>query len=292
MRNRIIKAILGDLPFYENGSASRRIQMQTRAALALSRGAATAATRRIDPENPLTWEFCAFSQNGEDGILDYLVSLLEKPTRYFIEIGASNGIENNSAWWAMARRYSGVMVEGSPQLSRQARELYKGVNWGLKCLDLFVEKDNLGKILDAATCHEPDMFTLDIDGNDWYIAEGLFAAGLRPRVVCVEYNSTFGPDRAVTVPYRRGFDRRAMHPSGNYYGVSVRGWRKFFESRDYHFVTVDSNGVNAFFVDRKHFPAELCARWKPLEFRENFALADTTWQQQFEEIKHLELVEV
>ena len=39
---------------------------------ALSTAAATAPLRLIDDTDPLTWEFTGFSQNGEDGVIDYL----------------------------------------------------------------------------------------------------------------------------------------------------------------------------------------------------------------------------
>ena len=51
--------------------------------------------RRIDLTRPATWEFSGFSQNGEDGILDVLRHQLTRSNRYFIEIGAADGIENN-----------------------------------------------------------------------------------------------------------------------------------------------------------------------------------------------------
>ena len=72
------------------------LQDRQRIAIALAKGARMSA-RRIDLRAPATWEFSAFSQNGEDGILDVLRSKLIDANRSFIEIGASDGIENNTA---------------------------------------------------------------------------------------------------------------------------------------------------------------------------------------------------
>ena len=66
--------------------------------IALSKGGAMMHARNIDLTQPATWEFSGFSQNGEDGILDVLRKNLLESNRYFIEIGAADGIENNSAW--------------------------------------------------------------------------------------------------------------------------------------------------------------------------------------------------
>ena len=46
----------------------------------------------------------------------------------------------------------------------------------------------------------------DIDGMDLYVAKALLEAGLRPSVFCVEYNASFGPDAAITIPYDADFN--------------------------------------------------------------------------------------
>src|SRR6478752_6955145 len=66
--------------------------------IALSRAAANISLRILDEKNPVSWEFSGFSQNGEDGILDFLWTKLKTKNRYFVEIGAANGLENNTAW--------------------------------------------------------------------------------------------------------------------------------------------------------------------------------------------------
>ena len=82
-----------------------------RIAIALSKGGAMMHARRIDLARPDTWEFSGFSQNGEDGILEVLRRQLLQRNRYFIEIGASDGIENNTAWLALAEKYNGTASE-------------------------------------------------------------------------------------------------------------------------------------------------------------------------------------
>ena len=69
-----------------------RIELQSRISTAMSRAAATASRRLIDPLVPLTWEFAGFSQHGEDGILDYLCDRIFEPNRLFFEIGAADGL--------------------------------------------------------------------------------------------------------------------------------------------------------------------------------------------------------
>jgi hypothetical protein len=51
--------------------------------------------------------------------------------------------------------------------------------------------------------------------------------------------------------------------------VSISGWKKFFHSHGYHFITVDHNGVNAFFVDPQYFAQDFLNGISGLHFAEN-----------------------
>src|SRR5512141_2082867 len=102
----------------------RSLRSLQRINIALARGGAMSAARQIDLSNPATWEFAGFSQNGEDGIIDVLTSHITNPNRYFVEIGASDGLENNTSWLAVGRRYGGLWIEGDPTASAHCSEIF------------------------------------------------------------------------------------------------------------------------------------------------------------------------
>jgi len=262
-----------------------RIEIQSRVAAAYARAAATAAARVVDPALPLTWEFSGFSQHGEDGILDYLCSQMRERNRFFIEIGSADGLQNCSAWLAYARRYGGVMVEGSSRLSKRcARVLREMRCHNIVALQAFVNHDEIDRWIDACPYSDPDVFILDIDGIDYHIMEAVLALGKMPKVIVVEYNSAFGPECAITVPYSARFSRNTAHPSGLYYGASIAAWRSLLGRRGYRFVTVDSNGVNAFFLRPECFPDGFADGLHGLAFQENLsdlnAATKATWERQ------------
>jgi hypothetical protein len=241
-----------------------------RIAIALAKGVASRAARRVDLRHPATWEFSGFSQNGEDGIIDVLRSRLKHPNRYVVEIGAAEGTENNSSWLLTTAGYEGLMIEGDPRQSARARRNIGRYSIGSQFVSMFVTLETVNAILDKVAFNEPDVFSLDIDGNDWHIANALFAREFRPKIVSVEYNSAFGPERSVTSVYRDDFRRSTAHPSQLYYGVSLAGWRAFFDGRGYGFVGVDANGVNAFFVDARQLDDTFMTELQPRqEFVEN-----------------------
>jgi len=245
------------------------VRDRQRIIIALSKGAAMMHARNIDLAQPDSWEFSGFSMNGEDGIIDVLRRQLKSGNRYFIEIGASNGMENNSSWLVVAEKFNGIMIDGDPKLVERAKRMVGIFSIGTECKHMFVTAESVKELKQMAFHSDPDVFSLDIDGNDYYIAKALMDSGFRPKIFVVEYNSVFGSERSVTIEYRNDFAFANAHPSQLYYGVSIAGWRKFFESHGYRFVTVDRNGVDAFFVDPAHFDADFLDGVKPLEFAEN-----------------------
>lgn len=258
--------------------------------MALTRGAVTANLRNLCSKTPQSWEFSGFSQNGEDGITDYLTRQLNSSNRYFVEIGSSDGIENNTAWFAIAKKYSGMMVEGDKKLSNRSKQNMAQFNLGIKSENIFISRENIEQFINLLSYKNPDLFSLDIDGNDYYVMKSLFDKNLRPKICIVEYNSAFGPDKILTIPYKPDFNYLSAHVSGIYYGVSISAWKKLFLEQGYKFVTVDCRGVNAVFIDPSCFESNFVDSLSGCDFNENFyqfQKFNAGYQKQFNLISHL-----
>jgi hypothetical protein len=271
------------------------LRNRQRVQICLAKGTASMFNRSIDLTNPISWEFSGFSQNGEDGIIDVLRSQLKAKNRYFIEIGAADGIDNNSAWLSVVDKYNGIMVEGNSRLADTAKALMAPYSIGTEVLNIFVTKDNVVKIKERALCLDPDILSLDIDGNDYYIAKELFKLGFRPKIFVVEYNSVYGPDQAITINYQSEFVFSSADKSKLYYGVSINGWKVLFERMGYRFITVDQNGVNAFFVREDAFDVDFLDSIRGLNFAENqyqYNKFKLTSVEQFKLIEHLTFFQI
>jgi hypothetical protein len=75
--------------------------------------------------------------------------------------------------------------------------------------------------------------------------------------VIIEYNSLFGPELAVTIPYQQDFNRRA-HGAKGYYGASLQALAHLAVRKGYRLVAVEPRGVNAYFLRNdaaSHVPA-------------------------------------
>ena len=268
----------------------RNLNTLQRVNMALVRGGLAINLRNICSTNPESWEFSGFSQNGEDGISDYLTSQLIKSNRYFVEIGSSDGLENNTAWFAIAKKYSGIMVEGCKKLSNRSKQNITQFNLGVKSENIFISEDTIHQFLNILAYKNPDIFSLDIDGNDYYMMKTLFDNNVRPKICIVEYNAAFGPEKVLTIPYKSDFHYLRAHTSGLYYGVSISAWKKLFLNQGYKFVTVDSRGVNAVFIDPNCFDKTFIDNLSGFDFKENFyqfQKYNAGHQKQFDIISHL-----
>ena len=137
------------------------------------------------------------------------------------------------------------------------------------------------------------VFSIDIDGNDYWILKYLFNKKIFPEIIVVEYNSTF-LNKSITIPYNRNFERFKMHKSGWYHGASIVAFDKLMKSKNYSLVKVVA-GINAFFVNKEILKK---AKLKKLSSKnikeENFRrkLSKLNSKQQFNQIKNLKFIKV
>lgn len=303
---KLKKRIQNSLALPDLAQRVEKLSIEARIAAGFSRGAASIGARAIDPHAPQTWEFGAFSQHGEDGILEYLIRNLKTSNKYFLEIAAGDGLENCTAYLALGGKWSGVMVEGDHALADNCRRVYQNRIWNVMVQECYVSLDNIKTILSKLPTKDFDLFSLDIDSIDFHILKSAMGLGCRPKILIVEYNSAFGPKQAVTVPYKPVFNRWKEHPSGIYYGASVMAWRVLLEPLGYKFVSVDSSGTNAIFANKVYFHEDFLEPLKSIDFLNNatdinpttlvsvngadakmFNLPD--WEKQFLLLSHLPL---
>ena len=203
------------------------------------------------PERLIAQRFRISSQNQEDGLTLALLHEAGPTTRRFIEIGCglSGG---NSAFLAREWGWSGLMVDGHREHMVQVGRRFPTVT----AVAAWITRENVNELIaEHGHAGEVDLFSLDLDGNDYWIWEAVTVSS--PRVLIMEYNSMFGPDRAVTIPYDSTFDRHRHH-SMMYYGASLAALTRLNARKGYRLVAVEPAGVNAFFLRNDlapHVPA-------------------------------------
>jgi hypothetical protein len=192
-------------------------------------------------------EFKVYSQFGEDGIIQNLLSRISSVPETFIEFGVQKYTEANTLFLLENDNWRGMIIDGSPEniASVKSRDAY----WrhDLTAVSAFITRENINSIICSNGFRgELGLLSIDIDGNDYWVWEAI--SDVRPVIVVVEYNSLFGSTRAVTIPYDPMFRRETAHFSNLYWGASLKALSLLAERKGYCFVGCNQAGNNAFFV--------------------------------------------
>jgi hypothetical protein len=190
----------------------------------------------------LPYEKQITSQHGEDGIIEQMVDAIINPDKTFLEIGWGDGGSNMTWHLMMDKGWGGIGVD--------AKEPGKGRDRfppQFRHMQEFVYPDTCTKYLDLVPLN-CDFFSLDIDSFDYEIAKTLFAAGFRPKTVCVEINQRFGANDYGSFPFET--PRKRLYDKVYKHGVSLQKYIAFFNHYGYEYFGYDSSCVNAFFYKK------------------------------------------
>jgi len=197
---------------------------------------------RLRPPYALTARrFRLRSQNEEDGILFALLERAGWGGQRFVEIGSGKS-GGTAASLAHECGWAGLMIELSTASVDLARRKFAG-NRGVTVVSARITPDNVNTILaDHGYRGEVDVLSIDIDSYDYWVFEALTETS--PRVLVLEYNALFGPERRVTIPLAQSLEST---PKG-YGGASLAALTMLAARKGYRLVTCENTGVNAFFL--------------------------------------------
>jgi hypothetical protein len=217
-------------------------------------------------------EFQVFSQFGEDGIIQFLVQRVPIVNRVFVELGVEDYSESNTRFLLVHDAWRGVIVDAGGAHQHFLQESRLDWRTTIDAATAFIDRDNVDEILRrAGVGGSIGLLSIDIDGNDYWVLDAI--DGVSPQILVAEYNSLFGPERAVTVPYDPAFVRAEKHYSHLYWGASLAALTQAAAAKGLTLVGGNRAGNNAFFVERgslgeipERTPA---ACWRPAQFRES-----------------------
>lgn len=227
---------------------------------------------QLNPDEIEQAEFRVFSQFGEDGIIQFLVQRVTVSSRFFVELGVEDYAESNTRFLLVNDAWRGVIVDAGEAHKRFLAESRLDWRTTVDAVSAFIDRDNVNDVLRRAGAAGPiGLLSIDIDGNDYWVLEAIDAVA--PQILVAEYNSLFGPERAVTVPYDPAFVRSEKHSSHLYWGASLAALARAADAKGLALVGGNRAGNNAFFVRRDALgaiPARSVAEcWRPAQFRES-----------------------
>ena len=198
------------------------------------------------------YEHQVFSQNGEDGIITEIFNRIGATNKYFVEFGVTDGLESNTLN-LLYKQWQGLWIEGNAEDTKKINTRFADFigDKKLTVKNQFITAANIESIFkDAGVPGDMDLLSVDIDYNTYHVWEAI--TNYKPRVVVVEYNSTFSPDMHFVVKY--GADR--TWDGTSYFGASLLALEQLGKSKGYNLVGCVFTGTNAFFV-REDLTADL-----------------------------------
>jgi hypothetical protein len=192
-------------------------------------------------------EFKVFSQTGEDGIIQFLLSKIPVEKEVFVEFGIGSYSECNTRFLLKNSNWSGLVIDGSLDYIQKLREDPLCWQHDLKSECSFITKENINDIISRnGVTGDIGILSIDVDGNDYWIWEAIDC--IQPRIVICEYNSLFGAKRNVTTMYDPEFVISKAHFSGLYWGASIGAFNFLARKKGYSLVGSNTIGNNIFFV--------------------------------------------
>jgi hypothetical protein len=243
-------------------------------------------------------EFQVFSQFGDDGIIQFLIEKLKPLPETFIEFGVESYKEANTRFLLMHNNWRGLIIDGDADLMEAVRRSDLCWRYDLTPVGTFITRENINDIfVKNGFTGEIGLLSIDIDGNDYWVWQAIDV--VNPVIIITEYNSVFGAEQAVSIPYKPDFQRHQAHFSGLYWGASLAAFCHLAAQKGYDFVGCNSAGNNAYFIrkDRNILPSLTVGQgFVPSRFRESRDVVGNltflSGQARLEAIKGCEVVEV
>jgi hypothetical protein len=184
------------------------------------------------------------SQFGEDGIIEEIFTIIGEESRWAVELGALNGTHDSNVWSLVKEKdWSAVLIEADPTYFEKLKKEYADKSKAV-CINAFVSfegKDSLDALFARTQMPKSfDLFSLDIDGNEYHLWDSL--TEYRPRVMVIEFN----PSIPNSVSFTQSRDMNIFQ------GASLRAFVELGKKKGYELVA--ANDTNAFFVLAELFP--------------------------------------
>lgn len=175
-----------------------------------------------------------YSKFGEDGIIEKIFSIINTESKVCVEFGAWDGIHlSNTANLWNNFNWKAILIEGDPGKIKPIN--HPNVTFINSFIDII--GNTIDFILTSNNIFEIDFMSIDIDGNDYYILEGLIC---KPKVLSVEFNAS--------IP----FWIDCYQEQNGKFGASLAAITRLGKAKGYSLISVTD--TNAFLVLDELYP--------------------------------------
>jgi len=196
--------------------------------------------------------FRCYSQFEEDGITLYLLTMLGVHAGTVAEMCCGDGQECMATNLILNHGYQGFLFDGSGENVDAANHFFSSKKDCLlvkpKVQQSWITIDNVNRLLADSGCpKEVDYFSLDIDGNDYWVWEAIDA--IRPKICCFETHDIIPGGRSITIPYDPDFNCWSQPPQlQDFRSVSLSAMVKLSRRKGYRLIGSHRHGFNVYFM--------------------------------------------
>lgn len=197
-------------------------------------------------ENGVTshpWPGPWYSDDGEDGVLNYLFEYIHDSNKFAVDIGSAHGYGGSQVRYLVDKyNWNSTEIDGG--------------NWNPmhpRVYQTWFNVDNICDILQKLdTPKQIDLLSVDIDSMDYHILKKIFTEKYQPSVAIIEFNPIFNHDESFV----RVYDPSYRKDSTSNYGASLKSFEILFNEFEYTLIhTFDKlesrKTNNAIFISNK-----------------------------------------
>jgi hypothetical protein len=188
-----------------------------------------------------------FSQGDEDGLTLEIIKRLGIKNGTFAELGVGNGLENNTLI-LLASGWRGLWIGGEDLAFNHKLNPKR-----FRFLKAWVSLENVTSLirqgLEGVGIRALDVLSLDLDGNDYYLAREILSAGILPKLFILEYNAKFPPP----IKWKIEYDVHHSWDVTDYQGASLASFAELLSEFSYTLICCNAaTGANAFFINNEY----------------------------------------
>ncbi len=196
-----------------------------------------------------------YCQNGESGILKYIIDHIGTKSKFLVDLGAWDGKHLSNTRLFIEEGWKGLLVD--------AKE-FKGVYQSFMTVENIIEtfeKHNVPK--------EFDLLSVDIDGNDYWILKKVLEH-YSPRLIISEFNSEHPLEQSKTIKYDPKF---CFDNFSDYYGYTYGAGLKLAKEFGYTVIYQNTN-QNMYYLrndlveEEPDFKVEMYRHWNGLSLKQ------------------------
>lgn len=185
------------------------------------------------------------SQDGEDGLIEYIFNNIGTDSKYCVEIGAGQITSMPNCKHFMDNGWDGIMFERKRKKNTpEHRDQYN-------IKPESISDENINDILSKYNVPDNiDFISLDIDGQDYYVWKEMT---FRPKVFLVEFNEGLGPEESKVM--QRDIEHYRHRDKTYYYGATIKAFKELGKKKGYTLLC--KVGRNLVFILNELLPEEI-----------------------------------